>query len=85
MSRKQGCADLNQKWLLEYGIEITARDSESSKPVSVVCKFYKVFGKEKPNEEESWKRKRSENIQLFNKLWRADNMKDHNNRMHPEW
>ena len=82
MASKQGSDTFKHKWLLEYGVEISARNIESSKPISAVCKFCKTFGKEQTEDDKSRKWKRSQIIQLFKKPWRADKMKEHNDRMH---
>ena len=80
----RGNDDFKTKWLLECAIEITTRDKCSGKPLSAVCMFCKAFGKEEPSDSSNRKRKRSQNIQLFKKPWRADKMKEHNKRMHAE-
>ena len=82
MASKRGSDTFKHKWLLECGVEISARDIESSKPISAVCKFCKTFGKEQAEDNKSRKQKQSQNIQLFKKPWRADKMKEHNKRMH---
>ena len=82
MAKQRGNDVFKDKWLLECAIEVTARDIMTSKPTSAVCKFCKTFGKEEPADNDTRKRKRSQNIQLFKKPWRADKMKEHHNRMH---
>ena len=46
--------------------------------------FCKTFGKDEPSDSSNQKQKRSQNIQLFKKPWRADKMKEHNKRIHAE-
>ena len=82
MASKRGSDTFKHKWLLECGVEISARDIELSKPISAVCKFCKTFGKEQAEDNKSRKGKWPQNIQLFKKPWRADKMKEHNKRMH---
>ena len=82
MSKARGSDVFKHKWILECAIEVTARDPETSKPVSAVCKFCRTFGKEEPHDNEQRKCKRSKNIQLFKKPWRADKMKEHHKKMH---
>lgn len=82
MVKQRGTNDFHDKWLLECAIERTGRDVDTSKPISNVCTFCKLFGKEDPQEGVPRKRKRSQNIQLFKRLRRADKMKDHNRLMH---
>jgi hypothetical protein len=82
MSKQRGSDVFKLKWVLECAIEVTARHPETSEPVSAVCKFCKTFGKEEPDNNHQRKRKRSQNIQLFKKPWRADKMKEHHKKMH---
>ena len=71
------------KWLLLYGLEISARDTKTSTVVSLRCRFCD-FGREcsSGDNDDERKRKRTKNIKYYSQPWRTDNMKRHLQQQH---
>jgi len=70
------------KWLLLYGLEISARDAKTSTVVSLRCRFCE-FGKEcASGDDDERKRKRTNNTKYYTQPWQMDNMKRHLQHQH---
>ena len=71
------------KWELERGVKVSSCNAATGSVENVICLFCRAFGREEPDDDESRRRKRTQNIQSFRAPWRIDKQKKHNIAMHP--
>jgi len=82
-SSKRKTVEFQQKWVVKYGIRVSARDTAYGKVCSVECRFCRHFGRDdrsNPGE----KRKRTSHIKMFTAPWRSDHILFHMNDQHPD-
>ncbi len=82
-SSRRKIVEFQQKWVVKYGIRVSARDSAYGKVCSVECRFCRHFGRDdrsNPGE----KRKRTAHIKMFTAPWRTDHILFHMTDQHPD-
>ena len=71
------------RWLIDLGVEITARDVKTSEVISIRCRFCEMGRDENPETNDSdRKRQRTTKIQYFQPPWRSDSMRRHVETQH---
>jgi hypothetical protein len=82
-SSRRKIVEFQQKWVVKYGIRVSARDSAYGKVCSVECRFCRHFGRDdrsNPGE----KRKRTAHTKMFTAPWRTDHILFHLINQHPD-